>query len=640
MSRRPTPLRSGFILAPAWVACVALAGCQDYNLKSGKDNAGHNLDGDSGAANDVDTGAGTTCPTDATPAVDVPLNDACHFAVGSFTPIVEWDVPGKQASSLPVVGDLDGDGIPEIVVNWAFLGPGELAAYHGDGSGLVWETSGAATGFGAHPAMADIDGDGHPEIFIVREYASELYTFGSGVYSVVEYDWQGHEVAESDMFDDDSFDYATGISVSDMDHDGSPEIIAGRAIFNSDLSTRGIGQYGRGCPAYTGFGIYGEGAQPAVVDIDLDGKEEVIAGDAMYDADGNTVRRIPGGEGAISAGNFDSDPEGEFVRVSGNTIEAFDTDGSVMWGPLTNPSANIFPIPAIGDIDGDGKAEIIVSGGNTLWALNAEDGSQLWTARVHDMSGATGAAIFDFDADGIPEVVYEDEVEVVAYNGLDGTVKFQTNEHASDTMYDYPVIADVDADGHAEIVVVHDQYSTGMSIYGDATNSWAPARKVWNQHDYTITNINDDLSVPVTAVPNFTVYNSFHSAMNSAPGVALDAELQAEIVSVCTDDCDAGTLRVVARADNTGGSEIPAGLQVALYGQTSSGNVLLKTADVPDAIASGKSSAGIELDVATADLVGVTALWFVVDDDGTGTGAVAECLEDDNGIAYTGDLCP
>lgn len=628
------------VLSPLFLILpVALFACQDYDLHGKKDDPGHDLD--TGDTDTFDTSSDDACADEDVPAEDVALNDACHYEVGGFTPIVEWDVPGKASDALPVVGDLDGDGIPEIVVNWAFLGPGELAAYHGDGSGMLWQTSGADTGFGAHPAIADIDNDGLPEVLVVREYASELFTFGSGQYSVVAYSWDGVEILESDIFSDDSFDYATGITVSDMDHDGSPEVIAGRAVLHNDLTTRAIGTYGRGCPAYTGFGIYGEGAQPAVVDLDLDGQEEILSGDVMYDADGQIVARVSGAtQGATAVGNFDSDPEGEFVRVSGTVIQAYDTDGSVLWGPLTNPSANIFPIPAVGDIDGDGLAEIIVAGGNALWALNSEDGSQLWTARVQDMSGATGASIFDFDADGVPEVVYIDEVEMVAYNGADGVIKFLSNEHASATMYDYPVIADVDADGHAEIVVVHDAFSSGMSIYGDATDSWAPARKVWNQHDYTITNINDDLSVPVTAIPNFTVYNSFHSALAVAPGATLDAELEGDLIGVCTDDCDRGTLHVVGRAKNTGGSEVPAGIIVALYGRGSNPDILLATATIPDAIPSGRTSAGIAFDVNTADLDGVDSLWLVVDDDGTGTGAISECLEDDNGFLYDGELCP
>ncbi len=631
---RLTPTRALFV-----ASSLGLLGCQDYLLKNHKDE-GEGA-GDSDSDHIIDTSSDDACGNEVIPAEDVALSDVCHYEVGGFTPIVEWDVAGESSDALPVVGDLDGDGMPEIVVNWAFLGPGELAVYHGDGSGLVWETTGADTGFGAHPAIADIDDDGLPEVLVVREYASELFTFGSGQYSVIAYSWDGELILESEIFSDDSFDYATGISVADMDHDGSAEIIAGRAIFHNDLTTRAVGTDGRGCPAYTGFGIYGEGAQPAVTDIDLDGQMEIIAGDVMYDADANIVARISdNSEGAIAVGNFDSDPEGEFVRVSGNTITAYDTDGSSFWGPLTNRTANIFPIPAVGDIDGDGLAEIIVAGGNILWALNSEDGSILWEANVHDESGATGASIFDFDADGIPEVVYIDEIQMIAYNGADGTIKFQSNEHASATMYDYPVIADVDADGHAEIVVVHDAYTTGISIYGDVANTWAPARGVWNQHDYTITNINDDLSVPTDAITNFTVYNNFHSALALPPGDALGAQLEGEILGICTDDCDSGTLHVSGRVLNTGASEVPAGVEVALYGITGGGDVLLDTVATPDAIPSGRTSEGLDFSVDTALLTGVTSLQMFVDDDGTGTGAIAECLESDNGALFEEALCP
>ncbi len=637
----PVSTSSVCLLAGLSLAGLSLAGCQDYGIK-GQDSGPGSGDG-SRDSSDPDWNSDDACADGSVAAVDVALGDACPYEVGGFTPIVEWDVPGERSDALPVVGDLDGDGVPEIVVNWkdGLSGAGELAAYHGDGSGMLWRTSGADTGYGAAPAIADVDEDGSPEVYVVREYASELWTFGAGVYSVVAYSSTGLEIAESELFDDDSFDYATGVTVSDLDQDGSPEVIAGRAILNSDLSTRAVGAYGRGCPAYTGFGIYGEGAQPAVVDIDLDGQQEVIAGNVMYDADANVVGRISGAsEGAIAVGNFDSDPEGEFVRVSGNTIQAYQTNGASMWGPLTNPSANIFPIPAVGDIDGDGRAEIIVAGGDVLWALNSEDGSILWEASVHDESGATGASIFDFDADGVPEVVYIDEIEMVAYNGADGVIKFQSFEHASATMYDYPVIADVDNDGHAEIVVVHDAFSSGISIYGDATNSWAPARGVWNQHDYTITNIEDDLSVPVGAAPNFTVYNSFHSASSVIPGASLGAELQGEILGVCPDDCDVGVLRVVARAMNTGENEVAAGVVVALYGRSSEGDVLVGTQTIAEPIPSGRTSVGLSFDVSTEDLVGVDALWLSVDDDGSGLGRVPECVEDDNGYLYDGELCP
>ena len=58
------------------------------------------------------------------------------------------------------------------------------------------------------------------------------------------------------------------------------------------------------------------------------------------------------------------------------------------------------------------------------------------------------------------------------------------------------MVADVDGDGEAEIVVVTDNYwggvVPGVRVYGEATGQWANARPLWNQFAYSVSNINDD----------------------------------------------------------------------------------------------------------------------------------------------------
>ncbi len=620
------------------VLAALLLACQDYDLKK-------NPEGDDGVLGPFTDESGNLVEVDdACDPLELPpeaceTSDACDWEVGGFTPIVEWDVPGTTSTALPVVGDLDGDGIPEIVMNQALLGTGTLVAFHGDGSGVLWRCTDCRAGYGAAPAIADVDDDGVPEVFVVREYVSETYTFGSGDYTVVRVDDRGRVVAESPHYVDDEFDYASGIGIADMDHDGTPEIVAGRVILTPALEERGVGGFGRGAPMYAGIGIFGEGAQPAIADLDLDGEQEVVVGNAAYDVDGNAVWRVRGGDdGAVAIANLDDDPQGEYVRVLGNTITAHDTDGTVLWGPLTNDSANIFPIPAVGDLDGDGRVEIVVAGGNELWVLR-HDGALMWNAPVQDESGASGASLFDFDADGIMEVVYIDEVQMIAFNGSDGAVKFQTNEHLSPTMYDHPVIADVDADGHAEIVVVHQGGSSGLSVFGDADDSWAPARGIWNQHAYSIMNIEDDLRVPVSATENFTVYNSWHSALPLPPGGHLGDELEAEIVSVCEADCDQNVLRVLGRGRNTGNATIAAGVRFALYGAKASGDVLLATAETTTPTPAQMTTEALAFDVRRRQLDGVISLRLAVDDDGEGVGRIPECVETNNVFVLSGEFC-
>lgn len=615
------PMRPSLLLA-------LLGACSDYDLTGKDEDPDPGMD--SGGTDTPDTDDASACDLREFPPEAVAANDDCDFAVGGFEPVIEWSVPDKWSTALPVVGDLDGDGLPEIVAIWSgIFSSGEIEAWHGDGSGKLWANTSIDVGYGTGSAIADLDDDGWAEVVVVLDKG-----FGAGFAVGALNGVDGELLWESPTYTDSEFNHATGLAVSDMDHDGSPEIVAGRVILNADGTERAEGR-GTGIGASAGFGSLLEGAHPAVVDLDLDGMEEVITGSHIYDIDGTAIVRTNESDGAVSVANLDTDPEGEFVVTFGNMVRAHDTDGTLLWGPIVNPTANIFPVAAIGDIDSDGMPEIIVAGGNEIWALN-HDGTLLWNNRVTDESGATGASIFDFDADGVPEVVYIDEVEMVAYNGADGVVKFLSREHSSVTMYDYPVIADLDGDGHTEIIVAN-QGADGLTIYQDATNSWAPSRAVWNQHAYTITNINDDLSVPVTATPNFTLYNSYHSALATVGGELLGAELEAELLDICADDCDGGTLRVWGRGRNSGNVELAAGIRISLYGTP--GNVLLGTTETLAATPALMTTESVEFVVEAALLAGVTSLELRVDDDGTGTGAIAECVETNNGFAEEGAWC-
>lgn len=635
-------MRYAALMRPILPALLLVA-CSDFNLEGLNDKTGHDPDEDTGFdPNEEDLGA---CDPEEFPAEAVALSDVCHYEVGGFEPEVVWEAEGN-ACSQPAVGDIDSNGMPDVVVTlgWLFESQGELVAYTGTGS-LLWETRNAQIGYGSGPTLADIDGDGQAEIFAVRLLVYSL--FSNSEVSVVMFDSEGNELAESQTFVDGEFDHTTGLVVADMDHDGRVEVIAGRAILNDDLSVRGIGRSGRGCNNYFGVGaLYGEGAFPAVADMNLDGVDEVVVGNAFYDPDGREIMSTHDDDGAPSIANLDDDPEGEYVRATYSVLVAHDTDGSEMWrynlpgGGGDTPG--IMSGAAIADIDGDGLPEVVAARANNLWAVNGEDGSVLWKATIRDSTGATGASMFDFEGDGIQEVVYIDEVALYAFDGTDGTVKFMSEEHQSDTLYDYPTIADVDADGHADIVVTHDGNFSGgaaFSIYRDAKNSWAPTRSVWNQHAYSITNINDDLTVPTTAVQNFTIYNSFHSAQQLPPGVALGAELEAEILGSCDDDCDRGWFLVTGRARNSGVTTMPAGTWLALYAEEDGKTRLLVAEQTLSDTPSGMSSEAVVFVVNADELGEAEQLLLQVDDDGTGTGTIAECEETNNEAVLKKPFC-
>jgi hypothetical protein len=581
-----------------------------------------------------------TCAALDEPAAPADIGDPCS-PPGGFEPIIEWSYGANKSSRATVgVADLDGDGMPEIVANITGLLPqssGDLVAVHGDGTEM-W-TVHDTLGYGSSPAIGDLDGDGSPEIVEVREYKNS--TFGPGDYTGVAFDANGNQIWESEHFVGLDFDYATAPAISDMDHDGSPEVVLGRVILHADGTTRGVGEYGRGSYGILTLGglTISEASVPAVTDLDLDGTEEVVVGDSVYSPDGVALWHDDSrDDGMIAIANLDSDPKGEFVASTHNTVRAMDTDGSVLWGPTVIPNANIVSPAAIGDLDGDGSPEIVVAGGNNLVAIHA-DGTQMWTAQVHDESGASGASLFDFEGDGIPEVVYIDEIEMVAFDGLTGAVKFWTDKHASDTMMDYPVIADVDADGHAEIVVTHANWGYAFSVYGDKTNSWAPARAVWNQHAYSITNIDDDLSVPTTAVINFTTLNSWHSAITGEGGDGFVNDLAAEILDTCSLDCDDGIATVWGRLVNHSDSEAPMGIPMALYAYVGGAKVLIDVETTPAPVPPGSTSEAIRFTAPASSADHADKIELVADDDGNGGSQFGECDEDNNADSRDGAVC-
>ncbi|MBQ5992836.1 MAG: gliding motility-associated C-terminal domain-containing protein, partial [Bacteroidales bacterium] len=86
-----------------------------------------------------------------------------------------------------------------------------------------------------------------------------------------------------------------------------------------------------------------------------------------------------------------------------------------------------------------------------------------------------------------------------------------TKSMSAGTGKEYPVVADVNGDGAAEIVTCG-KVNSGLGWVGGqlwvigGIHPWAPARPVWNQYMYNVTNINKDLTVPMPLFDNATVF--------------------------------------------------------------------------------------------------------------------------------------
>lgn len=454
---------------------------------------------------------GIVCPDPgafrAQPAADCKVDPP----TGGFSPTVEWQWSSQASGyddimSTPVVGNLnddnadgriDADDIPDIVFssfsNGGYTVAGALTATSGDGSGDHWSILDAG---GYHPhgsagvAIGDFEADGAPEVCVA-----------------------GMEVAVICLHADGSLRWASGTGVygygfpafADLDEDGRSELIFGNQVYDADgnLLWTGAGGAGR----WTSFAM----------DVDQDGSQEVVAGNTIYNADGSIRVQNSNPDGPCAAADFDLDGNPEWVHVSSGTVYLNDLSGATRWATAV-PQGGGGP-PTVADFDADGYPEVGVAGAY-YYVVFDNDGSILWQNPVQDYSSSvTGSSVFDFEGDGKADVVYSDEVILWVFDGATGAVKLQEDNHASGTLYEYPLIVDVDNDGATEIVLASNNYGfpgwNGISVIGDSNGSWRPSRPIWNQYAYNIRNVEDDGSIPRNPDPFWKSFNNFRTGGTS-----------------------------------------------------------------------------------------------------------------------------
>jgi len=380
----------------------------------------------------------------------------------------ELTFPGQVSNSLtPAIGDIDGDGLLEVIAQDL---DGHLVAYENDGT-LKWTSA-----FSGWP-----------------QYAGT---------------------------------YCTAVSLYDLDGDGKVEILAGFDVFDADgnhlwgksYDDAWYGEYY--CPT------------PTAADLDGDGVLEVLFGHETYHADGTLMWAIPGPPGHAAVANLDDDPEPEVLFTNRDGITVVEADGTVKFGPVRptdpTPFSRCWGKPTtIHDFDGDKKAEAAI-GTCTDYSMYeiTDTATPIWTASVSDLTGLAMGTAFDFLGDGAADAIYEDETSIYVYNGKSGMLEFD-HPRASGTLIEYPIVADVDNDGSADVVIVANNYPQGtmspsVIVLGDAKSRWVPTRRIWNQHAYHVTNVREDGTIPKTQKPSWKLYNTFRAnAQVSALGDCL-----------------------------------------------------------------------------------------------------------------------
>lgn len=581
-----------------------------------------------------------------------------------FEPVVEWSwtgsaiLPGHdQVLSTPLVADLDGDQIPEVVIVTHDQGDGAcdggqafLRVLEGESGAEVWGpeveayTPAAALALCRSPALGDLDGDGVIEIVAHR--------FGGGLIAIR----SDGSIAWTSTLGDGVTPYQAyfaglaSIAIADMDADGQAEVVSGATILDSaGRVLAGLGLEGAG---NNGFG----GGNSVIADVDEDGVQEVVTGAAAYRLDGTTLWVSGFGDGYGAIADLDLDGLPELVVTSANVVRIHDAGTGALLASLDMPGVGAGGPPTIDDFDGDGALDFASAVGDSYTIFTFQEPMTievLWSVPTLDVSSSrTGSSIFDFEADGAAEVLYNDECYLRVYDGTSGDMLIQIAS-SSGTAAQYPVAVDVDGDNNAELVVVSDdkyqingitpgcpnyqpgeQLRHGVFVYGDANDRWVRTRRIWNQHSYHITNVAVDGSIP-TFEPASWGPQGFNNYRVSAPGngVFNAANLQVDLAVLLAQSCpDAVTLQATVR--NEGSLGVEPGVLVEFFAGPDASGELIGSAQTSMALLPGQS----EVITIEAPLAGEPPFAFFVRVDGDA--AVDECSEDDNDALIDQVSCP
>jgi hypothetical protein len=389
----------------------------------------------------------------------------------------------------PLTGDIDGDGISEIiVVNSALTG---LRIYRGDNLSTPSRTF-DISGVISDPGLA---------LGTVRTKISETE---SKTFIMIHRTYghlHAYNIDGTSAWGSVAGNYAIRTTVTfgfaDFNHDGYAEIYIGNKIYG-DATGVLLCDGGSNNTGYSDIWSTNTPFVTAVGDVLGNGDLQLVAGNQVYEVTitdrssqaGNSmtvVKELPLGaitpfDGTTAIADINLDGRLDVV-VRRCTFSEGSTMQMYVWTPSLDANGRLLAqknvpnvvkagLPLVGDIDGDKYPEIVfISGTSTndvvdnaafKYVPGEDELAKKWGFHHSDASGFTGLTLFDFNQDGISGLVYRDIDAMHIINGSlkshitgNDTVVYDLSPPIacqSNTAAKYPVVADIDNDGFAEIV--------------------------------------------------------------------------------------------------------------------------------------------------------------------------------------------
>jgi len=340
-------------------------------------------------------------------------------ADGQGTTFGDFTTRGKYYAAGPAIGDIDGDGLAEIVAcTWdssrvyVFDQQGQVKPGWPRVTGAVWSS----------PTLADLNGDGHKEI-LFGDNNNQFHVFRDNGTDWVDGDSNPSTVGVFKVLPN-GFNPGTA-AVAPLEGGSTPDIIFGDEG-GQLYAWRPDGSNVPGFPVHIGVSLRGSAAV-GYLDGAGDTQLEIVMpamNDSLYVIEANGARR-PGFP--------------VYVRTSGNTR---------------------IPSPALADMNNDGYLDIVQAGTNGAVYVFNRNGTIVppWSGKRYSTltssASESSPVVADINGDGYPDVVIGGEdATLTGLSGADGSVLPGFPIPLGGEVRGTPAVCDCDGDGKTEIVL-------------------------------------------------------------------------------------------------------------------------------------------------------------------------------------------
>jgi hypothetical protein len=346
-----------------------------------------------------------------------------------------------QIPGLPVLADLNGDGVLDMVVANAGV-TGNLSVLIGNGDGTFQPAVTYPTAFGAvSVVVGDFNGDGKPDIAVGNGVASNILVFpgnGDGTF--------GRPVGSFNVIGG-----AIYLAAGDFNKDGKLDLAVMGAVGVQIALGNGDGTF----HGSLGLGAFGTLGPVAVADLNGDGNLDVVF--TASNTTGTAVTLQPGNV-SVMLGHGD----GTFGAAVSYSIGKIATS------------------VAIGDLNGDGKPDLAVAdyapgAADVAVLLGNGDGTFQTAVKYPAVTGSGSVVMADFDGDGYLDLaVASDSIGSASNGGTAGVITVLLGQ-GDGTFRDAIVygagvdprwlaVGDVNGDGQPDLVIPDDLANTVLLL--------------------------------------------------------------------------------------------------------------------------------------------------------------------------------